>query len=158
MYYTIYQITNLVNNKTYIGKHITKDINDSYMGLGKLLRVAITKYGIENFTKEILFLLETEEEMNLKERELVTEEFCLRKDTYNLCVGGQGGVSYINRSGINVDIIEQRKRNPLIINKAAVNVGRKKWLMENDNSHIQESIKKISQGLKNIIKLKRVIF
>lgn len=155
MYYTIYQITNLINSKTYIGKHITKDINDSYMGSGKLLRAAINKYGIENFKKQILYVFETEDEMNSKERELVTEEFCLREDTYNLCVGGHGGFSYINRSGINVDIIEQRKINPSIITKAAVNGGRrKKWLMENDNGHRQESIKKISQGLKKYYKTK----
>lgn len=101
MYYVIYQITNKINNKIYIGKHITKDINDSYTGSGKLVNAAFNKYGIENFTKEILFVLETEEDMNAKEREIVTEEFCLRKDTYNLCVGGRGGFSYINRNKLN---------------------------------------------------------
>ena len=39
---------------------------------------------------------DTEEEMNAKEAELVTSEFCLREDTYNICVGGLGGFSYIN--------------------------------------------------------------
>ena len=38
--------------------------------------------------------------MNSKEKELVTEDFCLSKDNYNLCVGGQGGFSYINRNNI----------------------------------------------------------
>lgn len=37
--------------------------------------------------------------MRAKEAELVTEEFCLRKDTYNLVIGG-GGFNYINNSGI----------------------------------------------------------
>lgn len=100
MKYTIYKITNKVNGKIYVGKHQTKDPNDNYMGSGKLLRRAQTKYGIENFTKEILYVFDTEEHMNAKERELVTEEFCLREDTYNICVGGQGGFSYINANGL----------------------------------------------------------
>jgi hypothetical protein len=55
MYYLIYKITNLINNKIYIGKHITKDKNDDYMGSGKLITRAIEKYGLENFKKEIIF-------------------------------------------------------------------------------------------------------
>ena len=100
MFYTIYKITNKLNGKIYVGKHQTKDLNDGYMGSGKLLRRAIAKYGIENFKKEILFQFDSETEMNSKEAELVTEEFCLREDTYNLCEGGHGGFGYINRTGL----------------------------------------------------------
>lgn len=70
------------------------------MGSGKHLRRAIEKYGIENFTKEILSVFDNEDEMNTKEAELVTNEFCLREDTYNLCPGGRGGFGYINRNGL----------------------------------------------------------
>lgn len=98
MFFTVYQITNKLNGKIYIGKHQTKDLNDGYMGSGKHLRYAIEKYGIENFTKEILFKFDNEEEMNAKEADLVTEEFCLSEDTYNLCPGGQGGWGYVNNS------------------------------------------------------------
>ncbi len=98
MFYTIYKITNKINGKIYIGKHQTKDLNDGYMGSGKRLRHALNKYGIENFEKEILFQFVTEEEMNSKEAELVTEEFCLREDTYNMCPGGKGGWGYLNSS------------------------------------------------------------
>ena len=40
-YYYIYQITNLVNNKIYVGVHKTKDLNDGYMGSGKVIISAI---------------------------------------------------------------------------------------------------------------------
>ena len=96
--YTIYKITNTINNRIYIGKHETTDVNDEYMGSGKLLKRAQDKHGIENFRKEILYVFDTEEEMNAKEAELVTEEFCQREDTYNICVGGKGGFSYINNN------------------------------------------------------------
>lgn len=98
MFYTIYKITNTIDSKIYIGKHQTKNLNDGYMGSGKLLKRAQEKYGIENFKKEILFQFDNETDMNAKEAELVTEEFCLREDTYNLCSGGKGGFGYLNKT------------------------------------------------------------
>jgi len=136
MFYTIYKITNAINNKIYIGKHQTKDINDGYMGSGKHLRYSIIKYGIENFTKEILFQFDNEAEMNAKEVELVTEEFCLREDTYNLCPGGKGGWGYVNSNLVKDDVyyqtrIEAAKKIPVKIRQAnGKNTGEKnkeKW-------------------------------
>lgn len=49
MKYTIYKITNKVTGKIYIGKHQTEDLNDGYMGSGKLLKRAQEKYGINSF-------------------------------------------------------------------------------------------------------------
>ena len=97
MLYKVYQITNLLDGKIYIGKHICTCGPCKYMGSGKRLRYAIKKHGIENFKKEILFSFETETEMNAKEAELVNEEFVDRNDTYNLCFGGNGGFGYINK-------------------------------------------------------------
>lgn len=97
MNFIIYKITNLLNGKYYIGKHKTNDINDGYMGSGKLIIKAIKKHGIENFKKEILHVFDNEAEMNAKEKELVV----ISEDTYNLCPGGQGGFGYINGQGLN---------------------------------------------------------
>ena len=110
-YYLIYKITNQINGKFYIGQHTTSKINDGYMGSGKLIIKAIKKYGTENFTKEILFELSSADELNQKEKELVTVEFCLRLDTYNICEGGFGGnFHYINRNGLNGGIVSEKSR------------------------------------------------
>ena len=75
------------------------------MGSGKLLKRAIQKHGIDNFSKDILHVFETEEEMNDKEKELVV----LEETTYNLCPGGKGGFGYINKN--NLKIISEKHRN-----------------------------------------------
>lgn len=68
------------------------------MGSGKVIRSAITKYGVDNFTKEILETFDTQEEMFQREKEVVTEEFLAREDVYNLRRGGDGGFDYINKN------------------------------------------------------------
>ena len=89
-YYTIYKTTNLINNKIYIGLHTTDDINDGYLGSGIFLKKAIKKYGHINFKKETLYVFDNKKDMITKEKEIVTEEFILRKDTYNMSKGGYG--------------------------------------------------------------------
>jgi hypothetical protein len=74
--------------------HKTTNLDDDYMGSGKLIRAAINKHGIENFTKEILHIFDNEEDMKNKEKELVI----LNEMSYNLCEGGKGGFSYINNN------------------------------------------------------------
>lgn len=91
MFYTIYSITNILDGKVYIGKHKTKNLDDGYMGSGTLIRRAISKHGIENFKKEILFVFSSKDEMDSKEKELVNEAFVLSTSTYNLSLGGKGG-------------------------------------------------------------------
>lgn len=90
-YYTIYQTTNLLNGKIYIGKHQTKNPNDNYIGSGVALKKAIKKYGSKNFKKEVLFIFNTAHEMNVKEKEIVNEAFIKNEMTYNLGIGGEGG-------------------------------------------------------------------
>lgn len=115
MYYLIYKITNTVNNKIYIGKHKTENINDSYMGSGEILHKAFEKYGINKFKKEIVFQCDSEEEMNQMEAKIVNEEFIARLDTYNIKLGGQGGWDYCNK---NLDIDYKRRLEKATENKS----------------------------------------
>ena len=96
MLYIVYQITNQINGKIYIGAHQTENIDDGYMSSSDPIKSAIKKYGIQNFTKEILFQFNSEKEMYDKQGELVTEEFVSRSDTYNIKTGGLGGWSHWN--------------------------------------------------------------
>ena len=145
MKYIIYQITNKINNKIYVGKHQTENMNDGYFGSGIALRNAIKKYGKENFTKEILFVFDTEQEMNDKERELINEEFVSRKDTYNLGVGGEGGPHFKGKKHTK-ETIELIKVNSLG-NKHAL--GRDPWNKGKTNVFTDERNKKISEYRKN---------
>lgn len=45
MYGYIYQTTNLINNKIYIGQHHSDVFDESYKGSRKLILRAIKKYG-----------------------------------------------------------------------------------------------------------------
>jgi hypothetical protein len=154
MFYTIYKITNKLDGKIYIGKHQTRDLNDNYMGSGKLIKRAIEKYGIENFNKEILFQFNNEADMNAKEAELVTEEFVKKETNYNLCHGGNGGFGYINLNSMNVDIVQQRLNNPSLAKFSAKLGGeRKKYLIENDSEYRELCCKSVSKGLKTYFKV-----
>ncbi len=128
MIYTVYKVTNIKNGHCYVGKHRTENPLDSYMGSGRLINAAIRKHGRENFKKEILFECLTEEEMNQRESEIVTKEFCKRSDTYNMHEGGYGGFFHLNDGGKNH--IERAKK--------AGKISWEKNLKDNPNTRFKE--------------------
>lgn len=87
-FYGIYKITNLVNGKMYIGQHMTDNLDDGYMGSGKIIKQAVEKYGKSNFRKEWMMFCEDKEELDYMERVFVDETWLSRSDTYNLVIGG----------------------------------------------------------------------
>lgn len=120
MHYYLYETKNNINGKIYVGVHKTKVLDDGYMGSGKVIKRAIEKHGLENFSKTILQFFETEEAMFARETEVVDDDFLAREDTYNLRRGGMGGWDYLNKNGLSVLLKEQFSRDPTLVRKAAL--------------------------------------
>lgn len=110
--YIVYETTNLVNNKIYIGVHKTAnpDEFDGYLGNGvyatqpytyqhckTCFQYAVKKYGPKNFRRKTLAVFETPEEAYSLEEDLVNEKFLSREDVYNMVLGGAGGYFISNR-------------------------------------------------------------
>ena len=91
MNYILYKITNILSGTFYIGVHKTKNLEDGYMGSGKLIKRAIKKYGVKMFKKEILEYFKNEQDMLKKEAEVLTFKFILDNDVYNIMPGGGMG-------------------------------------------------------------------
>ncbi len=108
MYYIIYKITNLVNEKYYIGRHATTDINDSYMGSGIGIKNAIRKYGIDKFTKEIIAYASSAEELWQLEQKIVNESVVKDPMSYNMSYGGKHYLNGLKAYDYNKFIEHQR--------------------------------------------------
>lgn len=91
----LYQTTNLLNGKIYIG--VDGKCDPEYLGSGKLMLRAIKKHGRENFHRKDLAAFDTKTEAFEAEKEIVTPEWCESPDNYNLDGGGRGP-SYHSRA------------------------------------------------------------
>lgn len=106
----IYKITNLVNNKIYIGfttkskedrwkRHISSMNNKKYAS--SLLYKAIKKYGKENFKiEELLSGNYSKNELSELEKQYIKNLNSFSINGYNLNEGGQGGNMYIRTKEI----------------------------------------------------------
>lgn len=92
MYGYIYETTNLVDNKKYIGQHKADKFEpENYIGSGILLAKAIEKYGKENFSCRLLEACNSREEMNEAEKRWIKEFDAANSDNYyNIAEGGEG--------------------------------------------------------------------
>lgn len=106
MKYIVYCTTNLINNKIYVGQHLTEnpDVFDGYIGCGVYItressynkprtafQHAVYKYGPSNFKRTIIKVFDTKKEALILEAEIVNKEFLSREDVYNEVLGGNSG-------------------------------------------------------------------
>lgn len=113
MLFIVYQTTNKQNGKIYVGSHQTNDLNDGYLGSGKILKQALKKYGRTEFERVVLATFESSEKMYAYEAEIVDQCFVDRED--NLKVGGDGGFGFINsnRLGTPVEVLNKGRLDKL---------------------------------------------
>ena len=107
----IYETINLINGKRYIGKDTHND--PEYLGSGRILTKAITKYGKENFKKIILEFCNSIEELNECEKHWIAITNAQKSQKYyNVGEGGEGGDNFTynpNKELIRSRIRENRK-------------------------------------------------
>lgn len=92
--YRIYRITNLINNKMYIGLTTTTvnqrwSVHKSEHRSCPLLGRAIKKYGHENFKIEEIYNAFDEESMRIMEAEFIQLNNTMKPNGYNLTCGGE---------------------------------------------------------------------
>lgn len=91
----IYITTNLVNGRRYIRQKVFSDKKThtkswvNYLGSGTILKLAIAKEGEENFSREIVYISYSAEDLNKAEKQY-TDFFNAKdsEDWYNLVGGG----------------------------------------------------------------------
>ena len=99
-YFIVYKTTHIPTGKFYIGRHVTEDIHDEYLGSGVKISRMVKKYGELEFSKEILKICSSPDDMIYAEieeiRKVFQEEQCL-----NLMIGDPrytGGVEFSEES------------------------------------------------------------
>lgn len=109
-YHFIYKTTCVVTGKFYVGMHSTDDLNDGYLGSGKILGYSIRKHGRENHKLEILEMCGSRELLKVREKEIVNEALLADPLNINLKYGGEGGGKFWSE--------EQRKNATIAGNRS----------------------------------------
>lgn len=177
----IYKITNIKNNKCYIGETI-QDIKKRWRGHlsaikrdggCKALKLAITKYGLENFNFEVIIICFDDDRL-IYEKQYIKKYNSLVPNGYNILEGGQEGVlgfkhseetkrliSEKSKENSNRSEIKELSRQRMIELNKRINSGEivkksEKWYKALEEGRIgnrggkstDETKKKISEGLK----------
>lgn len=178
MNHYVYETTNLVNGKKYIGKRSCKCPiqEDKYLGSGTLLKKAIDKYGIENFKKEVLQVCSDEEEAYAWEDFYTMQVNAWDNHLYyNLRRGGNGGSSQMSnhtkkiisknskkmweddnyRSNMTT-IIRERCASEIFKAKRSI-YSKKQWKNREYRKLMENTIKKMWENPKHKEKMKNIM-
>lgn len=128
----VYETTCQLTGRFYVGRHSTNDINDGYLGSGKILKRSISKYGAETHVRIILRVFETLQESVDAERDEVSKVLLIDPLCMNIIPGGQGG------------------HNGIISDEARKRMGNKRSRMK----HTEETKAKMSKSRKNLLAIK----
>ena len=155
----IYITTNNITGVKYIGQRHSKQIkgsfyNDKYLGSGTVLKRAINEYGKDNFSKEIIQICNSQEELNNAEKHWIAyykANINENAQFYNIAAGGEAGDNWTGKSNeyknhfkqIISDSNRTRKRNPNNIKGDKNPAYGKKWCNDGQKNYLlyQDEIK-----------------
>lgn len=136
----IYETTNLINGRKYIGLSNKEQFDSSYLGSGSILKKAIKKYGRESFKVKPLEYHYNKQSLIDAERRVIKERKAnISDEYYNICEGGQWG-----------DVISGMSEESKKAMGEKISKKRKDWF--NNNPHQRklyaERMRKMSSGKK----------
>lgn len=148
----IYRTTCLVTGKFYVGMHSTDNIDDGYLGSGKILRYSINKHGAENHRRDIVEMCSSRDVLKQREKEIVNETLLADPLNMNLKYGGEGGFEHIHASRANLNspkfqqyrnsgALAQNGRNALRTRVTSQSeCSRRAWKNKRDNMHAASKV------------------
>lgn len=154
MIHYIYKVTNTINGKYYIGRHSTLDLQDGYMGSGKLIKMAIKKYGVDSFVKEILEFHEDFYQLNEAEKNAITEKMIKDSNCYNVMNGGTGFDSETSKKMLKNDSVIKKRDIWFKNNKEFLSeIQKERWenekYREKMSKHKEKSAKILAENVRN---------
>jgi hypothetical protein len=116
------------------------------MGSGVLIRRAIEKHGIKNFSKVVLFVFNDKRRAFQKEKEVIS----LLRPKYNLHEGGYGGWEYVHKTNVGRRHSEEAKQKMSVARKgrkmpSGFAVGEKNSMF--NRKHTEETKQKIRAAI-----------
>lgn len=69
--YTVYKTTHMPTGRFYIGRHVTNDPHDKYLGSGVVIERMLNAHPASDFLKDVLEVFDTPEEMILAEERYI---------------------------------------------------------------------------------------
>ena len=153
-YHFIYKTVCIITNKYYIGMHSTPNLNDGYIGSGKIIKSSILKYGKSLHSFEILEFVDTLESLVLREKEIVNKDLLKDPLCMNLYIGGTGFTEHSEISKNNISKKLKKPYSEIYGKDEAVNQRKKrsiktKQYWENLSADKKQQItNKISKSLK----------
>jgi hypothetical protein len=133
MLYSIYKITNKVNDTVYIGQtkqkprlRYLKHISDARLGKSNTyISRALSKHGPENFTFEVIACCKTQEDCNYLENYFISKYNSIVPNGYNVSSGGHRGFVLTSEQKAirSVNSKKYAKKTPVTIIDCVTRVG-----------------------------------
>ena len=143
----IYKITNLINNKAYVGQTIRgldKRIKQYKSNLGGgqyALKNAFNKYGFDNFLFEELFICFDKHDLNYFEKYFINSLDSLYPNGYNLTTGGDSNFNFTEQTIAKMSKAKKGKPTWNKGKKGSIpwNKGKKGFITQSQESNLKRS-------------------